>query len=45
MSTADARARRLDTLRRLLAWAISHGDRAGAIYLGQRIRRELEEPS
>jgi len=42
--TADASARQLDTLRRKLEWAISHGDRLAAIFLGQRIRHELEQP-
>lgn len=39
-----AAQRRLDTLRRKLDWAIAHGDHAGAILLGIRIRRELEDP-
>lgn len=42
--TPAARARRLDTLRHQLEWAIARGDRVGAIFLGQRIRRELEGP-
>jgi len=37
-------ARHLDVLRRKLDWAIAHGDHAGAVLLGIRIRRELEEP-
>jgi hypothetical protein len=31
--------RQLDTLHRQLAWAIAHGDRLAAMWLGQRIRR------
>jgi hypothetical protein len=35
-------ARQLDTLHRQLLWAIAHGDRVAAIFLGQRIRKALE---
>jgi hypothetical protein len=31
--------RQIDTLHRQLAWAVAHGDRLAAIWLGQRIRR------
>ena len=33
-----ATPRQLDTLHRQLAWAIAHGDRVAAIFLGQRIK-------